>query len=473
MAAMNKIIMALSISLLLLSCTGRGNDGKGQQSTFTGEAGEIGLIVLAPGHFHASLLQKSEMEQVNKQVHIYSQAENAGLSQYLSAIESFNAREAAPTAWESIVYTGSDYLERMLSDKKGNVVILAGNNRDKTEYILASIDAGLNVLSDKPMAINQSDFHLLEAAYENSEENGVFLYDMMTERYDMLNIIEKELVADVELFGELQQGTVDEPAVFMESTHHFFKTVAGSPLIRPAWYYDVEQQGEGIADVTTHLIDQLFWKCFPDQVIDYKNDEIGDITAEHWATEITLPQFTSSTNEVEFPDYLQKYLDGDLLKVYANGTLHFTVRGYHAGLKVLWNWEAPQGGGDTFKSVIKGTKAILKTEQGSEQGFVKQLYVQRLEGVEEAAFEANLKASIERLQVGYPFLSYEKTASGDTYLIHIPLENREGHEAHFKYVAERYFKYLVDRDMPDWEKINTLTKYYITTTAVEVASATK
>ncbi len=456
----------------MLSCTGKNKD-TGSQSVFTGAAGEVQLIVLAPGHFHASLLQKSEMEQVNKQVHIYSQEENAGLAQYLSAIESFNAREAAPTAWESTVYTGSDYLERMLSDHKGNVVILAGNNRDKTEYILASIDAGLNVLSDKPMAINQSDFHLLEAAYENSVENGVYLYDMMTERYDMLNIIEKELVADVDLFGELQQGTADEPAVFMESTHHFFKTVAGSPLIRPAWYYDVEQQGEGIADVTTHLIDQLFWKCFPDQVIDYKSNEIADITAEHWPTEITLPQFTSSTNEVEFPDYLQKYLDGDLLKVYANGTLSFTVRGHHAGLKVLWNWEAPQGGGDTFKSVIKGTKAILRTEQGSEQGFVKQLYVQRPEGVEEGLFEANLKASIERLQVGFPFLSYEKTALGDTYLIHIPLENREGHEAHFKYVGERFFKYLVDRDMPDWEKTNTLAKYYITTTAVEVAGATK
>ncbi|MGI6573889.1 MAG: putative oxidoreductase C-terminal domain-containing protein [Fermentimonas sp.] len=470
---MKKMLMALAVSMLLFSCTGRGGDGKSQQSTFTGKAGEIKLIVLAPGHFHASLLQKSEMEQVNKQLYIYSETKDAGLAQYLSAIESFNAREVEPTHWESNVYMGSDYLERMLSDQKGNVVILAGNNRDKTEYILASIDAGFNVLSDKPMAINQGDFHLLEAAYENSVENGVFLYDMMTERYDMLNIIEKELVADVELFGELQKGTVDEPAVFMESTHHFFKTVAGSPLIRPAWYYDVEQQGEGIADVTTHLIDQLFWKCFPDQVIDYKNNEIADITAEHWPTEISLPQFTSSTNEVDFPDYLQKYLDGDLLKVYANGTLHFTVRGHHAGLKVLWNWEAPQGSGDTFKSVIRGTKATLRTEQGNEQGFVKQLYVQRPVGVEEGTFEASLKASIERLQAKYPFLSYEKMASGDTYLIHIPLENREGHETHFKYVAERYFKYLVERDMPDWEKTNTLTKYYITTKAVEVAGATR
>ncbi|MFQ8805711.1 MAG: putative oxidoreductase C-terminal domain-containing protein [Alistipes indistinctus] len=34
-------------------------------------------------------------------------------------------------------------------------------------------------------------------------------------------------------------------------------------MTRPAWYYDVTQQGEGIADVTTHLIDLAAWKCFP------------------------------------------------------------------------------------------------------------------------------------------------------------------------------------------------------------------
>lgn len=40
----------------------------------------------------------------------------------------------------------------------------------------------------------------------------------------------------------------------MTSIHSFYKEVAGKPLTRPAWYYDVTQQGEGIADVTTHLI---------------------------------------------------------------------------------------------------------------------------------------------------------------------------------------------------------------------------
>jgi len=72
---------------------------------------------------------------------------------------------------------------------------------------------------------------------------------------DILNEIEKILIRDKELFGEIQKGTPDEPAVSLESTHHFYKNVSGKPLVRPAWYYDVEQQGEGIVDIATHLVD--------------------------------------------------------------------------------------------------------------------------------------------------------------------------------------------------------------------------
>ena len=314
-----------AITLLLVSCTGKTNKTDMNQTVFTGEAGEVKLIILAPGHFHASLLQKSRMEQVNDSVQVYAAAEDAGLRQYLSAIESFNQREQDPTHWNTILYTGNDFLERMVSDKKGNVVVLAGNNRDKTEYIRAAVEAGVNVLSDKPMAISPADFRLLEEAYQVADSKNVMLYDMMTERYDMLNIIERELINDSDLFGELQPGTPDDPAVYMESVHHFYKEVSGAPLIRPAWYYDVEQQGEGIADVTTHLIDQLFWKCFPAEPINYQQD-VGNISSTHWATEITLAQFKRSTGEASFPGYLQKQLDNGLLKVFANGTIVFDVR---------------------------------------------------------------------------------------------------------------------------------------------------
>jgi predicted dehydrogenase len=439
-----------------------------EQTIFIGKAGEIKLIVPAPGHFHANLLQKSAMPQVNDSVFVYAPAEDTGLKQYLSAIGSFNQRDKDPTNWVTIVYTGDDFLNKMVADKKGNVVVLAGNNKEKSEYILRAVEAGLNVLSDKPMAINREDFLLLEEAYSNAETQNVLLYDMMTERYDILNIIEKELINNHDFFGELQSGTRENPAVYMESVHHFYKEVSGTPLIRPAWYYDTEQQGEGIADVTTHLIDLLFWKCFPNQSIDYNRD-IGNISSTHWATEITLPQFTKSTGETTFPDYLQKDIDNSILKIYANGAVDFEVKGHHAGLKVLWNWEAPAGSGDTFMSVVKGSKVILKTVQNKEQDFVKQLYVQKPEWLDENEFSDNLQKAIEKIQTTYPFVSALPTSTKGEYLINIPMEKREGHESHFTYIAESFFSFLVNRNMPEWEKANTLAKYYITTKAVEVA----
>jgi len=50
--------------------------------------------------------------------------------------------------------------------------------------------------------------------------------------------------------------------VVIESVHHFFKEVSGKPLIRPAWFFDVRQQGEALPDVGTHLVDLVQWMCF-------------------------------------------------------------------------------------------------------------------------------------------------------------------------------------------------------------------
>lgn len=457
------------IGLMSLSCLQQSSKQAENRAAFTGKEGEVKLIVLAPGHFHANLLQKNAIPQVSDTVSVYAMSpDDTGLKQYLSAIESFNNRPESPTAWHTAVYASSDFINKMVSDKKGNVVILSGNNQEKTKYILRAVDAGLNVLSDKPMAINGEDFLLLETAYRNAESKGVRLYDMMTERYDMLNIIEKELINNSDFFGELEMGTPEEPAIYMESVHHFYKEVSGAPLIRPAWYYDVEQQGEGIADVTTHLIDLLFWKCFPEQVIDYKQD-IENISSTHWPTDISQQQFMQSTGETIFPDYLQQYLDNSMLKVYANGTLNFKVKDYNAGLKVIWNYQAPEGGGDTFISTIKGTKVILKTIQDKEQQFIKQLYAQKAAGVDEKEFAENIQQAVAKINTRYPFVSVLPTSNKGEYLINIPAENREGHESHFRYVAEHFFNYLVNRDMPGWEISNTLAKYYITTTAVEIA----
>ncbi|MDD2512961.1 MAG: oxidoreductase, partial [Proteiniphilum sp.] len=124
--------LAITMGLLFLSCTQPKGRGEGNRNGFTGKEGEIKLIVLAPGHFHASLLQKTPLPQVSDSVFVYALSpDDAGLRQYLSAIESLNSRTENPASWKEVIYTGADFVDKMVADKKGNVVVLAGNNRDK------------------------------------------------------------------------------------------------------------------------------------------------------------------------------------------------------------------------------------------------------------------------------------------------------------------------------------------------------
>ena len=78
---------------LLSSC---GNAKKNAQqagsNSFTGAKGEVRLITLDPGHFHAALVQKKMYEQVNPDVRVYA-PEGTDLKQHLGIIEGYNTRK--------------------------------------------------------------------------------------------------------------------------------------------------------------------------------------------------------------------------------------------------------------------------------------------------------------------------------------------------------------------------------------------
>ncbi|MEP7258226.1 MAG: putative oxidoreductase C-terminal domain-containing protein, partial [Flavitalea sp.] len=266
----------------------------------------IRLITLDPGHFHAALLQKYMYTGVDSIVHVYA-PEGPELQAHLSLVKQYNTRAESPTSWKEEVHSGPDFLQKMFSEKAGNVVVIAGNNQKKTAYIKQAIDSGFNVLADKPMAINTADFNSLLEAFASAEKNKVLLYDIMTERSEINSILQKEFMHISEVFGDLEKGTVKEPAIVKQSVHHFYKTVSGKPLVRPAWFFDVEQQGEGIVDVTTHVIDLIQWSCFPGVSLDYKKD-INMLSAKRWATELTPSQFKQATLNDTYPDYLKKDL---------------------------------------------------------------------------------------------------------------------------------------------------------------------
>ena len=177
-------------------------------------------------------------------------------------------------------------------------------------------------------------------------------------------------------------------------------------------------------------------------------------------------QFEKSTNLKEFPDYLKKDISGNILKVYSNGVFVYNIKGVYAKVSVIWNFEAPQGTGDTHYSIMRGSRSNIIIRQGAEENFKPTLYVEALKGMN-LDFELE-KAIDEDVQRIYPGISMEKLKDG-FWRINIPDKYKVGHEEHFGQVTEKYLKYLVDGKLPDWEVPNMIAKYYTTTEALRKA----
>jgi predicted dehydrogenase len=460
---MKKIFtLILPVALILNSC-GSGNSGAGQdKSEKPMESKTVKLITVDPGHFHAALVQKSMYEQVSPDVHVYA-PEGPDLAQHLGRINGYNTRQANPTTWNEIIYTGSDFFEKMLSEKAGNVVVLSGNNLKKAEYISRSINSGLNVLADKPMIIRSEDYPVLENAFKAAGEKGLLLYDIMTERFEVTTILQKLLSKNTEVFGTLVNGTKDEPAVTKVSVHHFSKVVSGTPLIRPAWFFDVEQQGEGLVDITTHLVDLVQWECFSEQILN--PSDVNMVAAKRWPTVILPEEFKGVTGLDTYPDYLKKDVKDGKLNVFSNGEMIYSLKGVFAKISVEWKYQAPPGGGDTHYSTMRGTKCNLTIRQGAEENYMPTLYIENVKGMKGEEFNNVLKNALGSLP--YDSLTVEK--AGNALKINIPKKYRVGHEEHFAQVTSKFLEYLKDGKLPEWEIPCMLTKYYTTTSALKMA----
>lgn len=462
-----KIIPVIALATLFSACGGGGQKpAETAAPKFTGAKGEVKLMTPDPGHFHAALIQKTMYEQIDPTVYVYA-PEGEDVTQHLGRIEAYNKRADNPTAWVEKTYTGTDYLEKMLAEKPGNVMMVAGNNAKKTEYIQKAVEAGINVFADKPMVITPEAFPVLEQAFKTAAEKGVLLYDIMTERFEITNLIQKELVNTPDVFGALVDGTTEEPAVVIESVHNFMKMVSGVPNKRPAWFFDIAQQGEGNADVATHLVDLIQWSTFPEVTL--AKTDIQMVSSKRWTTDLSSEQFEKVTGLKEFPEFLKKDVADGKLKVYANGEMQYKLKGKLAKVVTLWDFEAPQGAGDSHYSLMRGSQCNVLIQQKKEENYKPTVYVEATGATDMATFEANLKKAVEEiLSAKYPGLKLTKLAD-KRWIIEVPAQYSVGHEAHFGQVTEKYLQYLKEGKLPDWEVPNMIVKYYTTTEALRMS----
>src|SRR6185312_5387688 len=104
----------------------------------------------------------------------------------------------------------------------------------------------------------------------------------------------------------------DPVSVKARSVHNVMKMVAGAPLRCPAWFFDIAEYGEGLADVGTHVVDLVQWSLLPDQAFDYRK-EVQVLEGRHWPLTLSREQFQKVTGEPDFPAALAGHVhDGKL-----------------------------------------------------------------------------------------------------------------------------------------------------------------
>lgn len=414
------------------------------------------LVIINPGHFHAGLVLREMHPEISKDVYIYSDP-GIDLDNYMKLVQSFNSRAQNPTAWNFHVYAAPDFMEKAVAEKQGDIAILAGKNNLKIHYIKRLHDAGFSVLSDKPLTINRDGVKVLKDVLADSP----VLMDIMTERHEITSLLQRDLVKNKELFGDFRIEK-DSPAITKESVHHLYKTVNGAPLVRPGWYFDVNVQGDGIVDVTTHLVDLIQWMIFGEASVDYAKD-VELCEASRWSTNVPLDKYTLVTRLEKFPESLAANVCGDTLKLFSNGEFSYKIKGIPVKLSVIWALQAPEGGGDTHKSVMKGTASDLIIDQGPQTGNKPELFVQPHNNIDQ--FEAALKKAVAELN--YNGLSVVK--DGGRFRIDIPAALRTSHEEHFAAVRDEFLEMLKSCKEPANLRANLISKYSLLAYARELA----
>lgn len=419
------------------------------------------LLILNPGHFHAGLTLRARDPRLADDVYVYAE-QGADVDNFIRMVETFNSRPSDPTRWRLHVYRGPDYLERLRSERRGDIVVISGKNDTKMASIQQLHDDGFYVLGDKPWLIDSAD----EDKLRQVAATKPLAMDIMTERNQIASQLQRALARNAEVFGEYRRDG-SEPAIYFKSVHHLYKIVNDRPLVRPYWFFDTAIQGEGITDVTTHLVDLAQWMTGNGIAFDYERDVVLE-AARQWPTAVPLDIYSQITGLDAFPAAVREHVDGRNLNYLCNAAIGYRLRGIPVQIESLWNLAIPEGGGDTHHSVLRGTRADLLVEQGPETGFLTRLTVRPLRN--DRAYASALNDAVADLQSEFPGVACEP--DGAVYRVRIPEALRTGHESHFAEVLEVFLGYIEAGTWPPQLGPDIVTKYTLLVRAKRLSHAT-
>jgi len=115
---------------------------------------------------------------------------------------------------------------------------------------------------------------------------------------------------------------------------------------------------------------------------------------------------------------------------------------------------------------MRGSQCDLVIKQGAEENYLPTLYIENIKGIAMNEFSTKLKEALTTIP--YDSLNIE-AVNRNSLKINMPAKYRVGHEAHFGQVTAKFLEYMKEGKLPEWEVPNMITKYYITTSALNMA----
>jgi len=416
------------------------------------------LVMINPGHFHAALTLRERHPMIADDIHVFAE-DGPDLDNFVRLVHSFNDRPVEPTRWTLYVYRGADFLEKLLVQRPGEVVIIAGRNNEKLPLIHFLHAQGFRVLGDKPWLIEGAQIGKLREVTASAP----LAMDIMTERHEIANRLQRALMRHPAVFGGFRVGGTF-PAIAIRSVHHLYKMVNGRPLQRPAWYFDLATQGEGITDVTTHLVDLAQWMTRDATHVAFEKD-VDLLSARQWPTRIPRDIFSRITGLEDFPDALRGSVSGNALDYLCNAALSYRLRGIPVQIETLWGLEEPAGGGDLHHAILRGNKADLVVDQSAQTGYKTTLSINPVDHGE--AYEESLHSAIAGMQQEFPGIDLEPAEQG--FRVTIPQRLRTTHEQHFAAVLQKFLTYLDEGAWPANLAPEIDTKYTLLAKALELS----
>lgn len=204
-------------------------------------------------------------------------------------------------------------LDELLRKSGANTLLTAAINSGKADIIVKAVDAGLNIISDKPLVTTMDDLNRITDVLERNK--NVKLYLMLSERYNPVLVTAKKLI---------DAGEIGQVVNIINMRPHRL-----SPQGRPAWMFDSKQYGGIINDLGVHDIDLAVWLC-------------GSEVREILAASVSNKRFT------EFDDFDD---NGEAMLRLENGCIVFILESWLTPEKYPHHGE--------MKFIIHGTKGQI------------------------------------------------------------------------------------------------------------------